>query len=175
MKPIRLAMVNDNIIPCPRMSLPNGYKFRYFQPGDAETWAYIVTPAGEFSSFVAAMARFFNEFTGAESQLWNRCLILETDDKQPIGTAMGWYNEKFRDGSYGRLHWVSIIPPYQGKGLARPLVTHAIHLMKPYHSKAYLTTQTTSYKGIKLYLDYGFRPLIQKDDCLEDGRLWPKH
>lgn len=171
MKRIRLAMINDNILPCPLVPLPNGYTFRFFRPDDTEIWAQIVSQAGEFPTLEAAAARFSNEFTDHESQLRTRCLVLEADDNQPIGTAMGWYNKDFRDGHYGRLHWVSIIPPYQGKGLARPLVTHTIHLMKPYHIKAYLTTQTTSYKGIKIYLDYGFRPLIQKKDCLEGWRI----
>ena len=165
MKHTRLTMINDNILPCPLAPLPRGYHFRFYKPGDGLIWAEIVTQADEFPALEAALDRFNREFSNADHQLSSRCLILETDSNQPIGTAMGWFNQDFRDGSYGRLHWVSIIPPYQGKGLARPLITHAIDLMKTHHSKAYLTTRIKSYKGIKLYLDYGFRPLIQSDDC----------
>jgi len=167
-------MINEDIISCPLVPLTEGFSFRPWQPGDAKTWAEIETAAGEFPDVQAALSRFSAEFTGYEDELKARCLILQTRENKPVGTAMGWYNKEFRDGSYGRLHWVSIIPAYQGLGLARPLVTSTIDLIKKNHAKAYLSTYTTNYKAIKLYLDYGFRPLIQTEDCLEGWEIAAK-
>lgn len=174
MKHIKLSMINEDITSCPLVPLKEGFSFRYWRPGDEEIWAEIETAAGEFSDLEAALRRFADEFTGFEDELKERCRILESKDKEPIGTSMGWYNREFRDGSFGRLHWVSIVPAYQGLGLARPLVTHAIDLMKAHHTKAYVTTQTTSYKAIKLYLDYGFRPLMHTEDCQEGWQIVAK-
>lgn len=171
MKPIRLWMINEEIRSCPLAPLKEGFNLRPWQIGDTQVWAEIITQAGEASHLQAALTRFTAEFSGLEQLLQSRCLILQTRDGQPIGTAMGWLNKEFGDGTYGRLHWVSIIPEYQGLGLARPLVTHAIERMKSDHTKAYLKTQTTSYKGIKLYLDYGFRPFMQSEDCLEGWEI----
>ena len=167
MKRIKLTMINEDITGCPLVPLRDGFSFRPWQPDDKQTWAEIETAAKEFPSLEAALRRFTDEFTGFEAELQSRCLILQTEDGKPIGTAMGWYNEEFRDGSYGRLHWVSITPEYQGLGLARPLITRAIDVMKRQHIKAYLNTYTVNHKAIRLYLDYGFRPLLQTEDCLE--------
>src|SRR5690554_2990379 len=156
MKQIKLTMINEDIHHTPRLPLKAGFAFRPWQGGDEQIWAELETQAGEFASVDEALTRFRQEFAGYEEELASRCVILQTREQEPVGTVMGWYDKGFADGSYGRLHWVSIKPAYQGQGLARPLVTEGIQLMKPHHTKAYLTTQTTSYKGIKLYLDYGF-------------------
>ncbi len=171
MKHIRLWMTNEDIRSCPLVPLKKGFNLRPWQGGDEQVWAEIETQAGAFPNLQAALTRFNDEFGGLEQDLQSRCLILQTSYGVPIGTSMGWFDKEFRDGTYGRLHWVGIIPSYQGLGLARPLVTHAIHRMKEQHTKACLATQTTSYKGIKLYLDYGFRPLTQTENCLEGWNI----
>lgn len=174
MKRIRLTMVNENLRNCPIAPLPPGFRFRYFTDDDEEAWIKILTQAGEFPTVAMAQERFQNEFSSSFQRLQERAFFVETEQGKPVGTAMGWYNPAFRDGNYGRLHWVAIMPPYQGKGLARPLVTKALQIMKKEHTKAYLTTRPRSYKGIRLYLDYGFKPVRQTADCQEGWDLVAK-
>ncbi|HHY08986.1 MAG TPA: GNAT family N-acetyltransferase [Firmicutes bacterium] len=155
-------MINKNLAPGPSKQLPPGFRLRFYQQGERAAWARITTQAGEFAHVSAALERFQNEFGPKEAQLPERCLFLENDAKIPIGTAIGWYG-RLRSRLLGRLHWVAIIPAYQGLGLARPLISRAINVMAKFHTKAYLTTGTGSFKGIKLYLDYGFKPLIETE------------
>jgi ribosomal protein S18 acetylase RimI-like enzyme len=97
--------------------------------------------------------------------LGKRCVFLENSNNECVGTAMGWFDDSFFRAGYGRVHWVGIKPEFQGKGLAKPLVSEVMDIIKKYHSKAYLTTQTESYKAIKIYLDFGFKPFIKDETC----------
>ena len=60
---------------------------------------------------------------------------------------------------------------YQGKGLIRPLLEATLSKLQQLHEDYWLTTQPRSMKGIKLYLDYGFLPVVENE---EDNRVW-KH
>lgn len=171
MKETRLAMINDGPLETTVVALPEGYHFRFFQDGDEQIWVKILTLAGEFATKQAATERFQNEFDQVRDHLKERMIFIVTEDNQAVGTAIGWYNEEFKDGCYGRLHWVSIVPEFQGRGLARPLVTKALKIMEEEHRKAYLTTRPRSYKGIKLYLDYGFKPLLTTETCIAGWNL----
>ena len=44
----------------------------------------------------------------------------------------------------------------------------AVECLKKYHERAYLTTQTTSARGVRIYLDFGFRPVVE-DDAAKKG------
>lgn len=90
-----------------------------------------------------------------------RCFFLETDAGRVIGTATAWHHPSFHGARYGRLHWVAIHPEFQGRKLAKPLVGAAMRRLAELHRRAYLTTQTTSWKAVKIYLDFGFEPLAE--------------
>lgn len=167
-------MINNDLAACPLTPLPPGFKFRFFRRGESKIWAQITTQAGEFPNLPAALKRFRREFIQEKENLFKRCIFLETTENQAVGTAMGWYNHDFGDGFYGRLHWVAIIPAYQGRGLARPLISQALHIIRQHHGKAYLSTGTRSFKAIKLYLDYGFEPFIQTKEHRRGWRLIEK-
>jgi ribosomal protein S18 acetylase RimI-like enzyme len=69
----------------------------------------------------------------------------------------------------GMIHWVAIEPAYQGRGLAKPLLATALQRLAQDHQRAFLGTQTTSYRAVGLYLKYGFVPVITTDS---DRRAW---
>ena len=71
----------------------------------------------------------------------------------------------------GRVHWVAIEPRFQGRGLAKPLLGAVMARLAHVHRTAYLTTQTTSYRAINLYLDFGFVPYLLAASCEEGWRL----
>ncbi|MGI2254903.1 GNAT family N-acetyltransferase, partial [Staphylococcus cohnii] len=43
--------------------------------------------------------------------------------------------------------------------LSKPLLTAAMKILAAYHNQAYLTSQTTSFQAINMYLNFGFRPI----------------
>ncbi|MFC1558026.1 GNAT family N-acetyltransferase [candidate division KSB1 bacterium] len=168
---IHVTMIMDTLDNLPEYPVSSGYSFRNYKKGDEEAWAEIETSAGEFKNVSSALKRFQSEFGPYLSEMKNRCLFLYTDEGEKIGTATAWYNSEFKDGAYGRLHWVGIRPEYQGRGLGRPLIGAAMKRIAELHQKSYLTSQTTSAAGIKIYLDFGFIPYVSTDDCRRAWRL----
>lgn len=168
---IHVTMIRETLAGLPRYPCPSGYKFHLYEDGDVRHWADIETSAGEFESIDKARAHFLKEFGPFQEEMARRCVFLTTDEGRYAGTATAWYNSDFRDGEFGRIHWVGIHRDFQGKGLGKPLMSEAMDVLGRYHSRAYLTTQTTSAIAIKIYLDFGFAPLFVRESCARAWRL----
>lgn len=169
MKNYKVKMVIDTLNIKTDFQLPKGYTIRLFTKDDIDLWAEIEAKALEFESKSAARKRFMHEFKDHVEEMEKRCLILEDNNQKAIGTVTAWYGN-LRDKYEGRIHWLSIIPEYQGKNLAKPLMMSALKILKRHHSSAYLTTQTKSIKAINLYLDLGFKPYLDEETHLA---AWP--
>jgi len=90
-----------------------------------------------------------------------QCYLLEAPGK-PIGTGAAWFKESFEGARFGRIHWVAILPEFQGRGLAKPLMTMLCRRLRDLgHDRGYLTTAAERLPAIKLYLRFGFVPLIR--------------
>lgn len=165
-----LTMVRPNMLDIPEAAMPEGYSIRTYRAGDEEHWARIEQAAGEFKSAEAALRRFREEFGGYTDAMEQRCLFVTDERGDPIGTTTAWFGEL--DGRVnGRIHWVAIVPEHQGKKLAKPLLSNALRTMAQFHDKAYLTTQTTSYIAVGMYLKYGFEPVIRTPECADGWKL----
>ncbi len=171
MKFIPIVMTNNNLAGLSVIKLPPGYTLRNFQEDDIRQWAEIETAAGEFNTIETAITRFHAEFGPYIEDFKKRSLFLATDDNKIIGTGTAWYNSDFRGKPYGRVHWIAIHPDYQGKKLAKPLVSAVLKLLATHHTQAYLTSQTTSYKAVKMYLDFGFGPFIKTEEDIEGWKV----
>jgi ribosomal protein S18 acetylase RimI-like enzyme len=99
------------------------------------------------------------EFAPVYARLPGRMLFLEHESVGPIGTTTAWDGE-FGGEMRGRIHWVGIVPAFQGQGLSKPLLSAALTRLTLNYRRAYLTTETTSYRGINLYLSFGFMPYV---------------
>lgn len=58
-----------------------------------------------------------------------RCLFIENEHGEAIATTTAWYGD-LRGKVEGRIHWVGVIPEYQGRGLAKPLLSEAMKTLK---------------------------------------------
>lgn len=151
---IELAMRVDCLNHLPWHSLPAPYGHRCFQPGDERAWARIEMSAGEFTCLEDGLAAF-RKYYPSDEELDRRMIFL-TDGGVPFATATAWFD----DDHDGRLHWVSVDAPHQGRGLSRPLVSLAMHRLRELgHVSAMLTTQTASWVAIRIYHEFGFRPM----------------
>jgi len=163
---IHIVMVRDTLDNLPRYPLPDGYSIRAFKRGEGPVWAGIGAAAGNFTSVEAAQERFDKEFAEPVDDMESRCFfIVENESNRAVGTAMAWYDPDFNGEPYGRVHWVSIIPEYQGKGLAKPLMSVVLNRLAQSHTKATLGTQTFRRAAVKLYLDLGFKPFSKNPTC----------
>jgi ribosomal protein S18 acetylase RimI-like enzyme len=155
---MKLMMYCKRIYSDSPLPLPPGYTIRSFRPGDETTWARVETLAGEFADESTALLRFHSEFGGYESDLQQRCFFLQDSAGEAIGTIMAWFGE-CEGRRIGRIHWVAIVPDYQGKKLAKPLLTYALSELSKYHQEAYLTTQKDNERAIRLYEKFGFNTI----------------
>ena len=161
-------MLRPHLSDLPPIELPEGFRIRTFREGDIANWSRIETSVDEFPTQEHAENYFEREFGPQIELMSNRSFMLETSAGKAIGTTTAWMGA-FQGETMGKIHWVAIDPAYQGKGLARPLLATAMHRLAQDHQRAFLETQTTSYRAVGLYLKYGFAPVIETES---DRRAW---
>jgi GNAT superfamily N-acetyltransferase len=141
----------------PAAPLPDGFSFRNYQPGDEAGWVELY---GAAEKYIDISRRIFDdEFHDDTEALSSRMSFIRDAKGKFVGTSCAWYDDISNDGAWGRIHWVAIHPEYQGRGLAKPLLTHSLECLKKLgHEHAYLITSTARVPAITLYLKYGFLP-----------------
>ena len=78
-----------------------------------------------------------------------------------VGVATLWMGDTF--GSlWERVHWVAVHPDHQGKGLAKCMVARMLQLYRELgcETPVYLTSQTKSYRAVRIYKQMGFVPYM---------------
>ncbi|CAF2496540.1 unnamed protein product [Rotaria sp. Silwood2] len=170
-------MYRPNMDSIPIYPLPPSYSLQLYKDdaNDIQKWIEIVMAAGELRSVEKGLEMFDKYFSKTKHRkpLSERIHFLANADGKYIGTAAAGIYEV--DGQeYGSLDWVSIIPEYQGKKLAKPMVSAVLHKVAEYANKCYLESQTTSWRAINMYADFGFVPYIKTNDCQKAWQLLSK-
>lgn len=162
----KITMYRPTMDKIPSYSFPTGYSLRLYKKdsNDEYQWAKIVQAAGEFCLIEEAEALFKKDYLSHPKSdlLTDRLYFLVNAEGQAIGTAMAWFGE-FNGEEQGSLHWVAIIPEYQGKKLAKPMLSIVLKKIAEYSNKSYLGSQTTSWRAINMYADFGFLPNMNAD------------
>jgi GNAT superfamily N-acetyltransferase len=160
MKNISVRLDRASLDGIPAATLPDGFRFRGYEPGDREAWVQLYAAAERFVSITPEL--FDSEFKRNEVELSRRMLFLLDGDDRPVGTSTGWADDFADRAIPGRVHWVAIHPHYQGRKLAKPLLSRTLQLLRDLgHPNAYLMTSTGRTPAITLYLRYGFVPTIE--------------
>jgi len=159
----KLKMVRKSGTPIPDFPLPDGFRFVFFKDGDEMDWARIETSVDEFDSEFAALLRFKEDFMQYKTELYRRCLFIETDSGEKVATANAWWSF-VEDERRAWLHWVSVAPGYQGLGLGKAVTSRVTQLLYEIEGDVnfYLSTQTWSYKAINIYKQCGYEPTDEK-------------
>lgn len=134
--------------------LPNNYHFEFYKDGDEKYWIEIEKSAQEFINDEEGIKAWEKYYLKNKNDLYNRLIFLVNDKNEKIGTATSYYNTITNNKNEGYLHWVAIKREYQGMHLAKPLITYALkNLKKLGYEEAYISTQTTTFVAVKIYLD----------------------
>ncbi len=146
-----VEMMRPDLDNWPILALPCGFTIRPYQSGDAQIWRAIHERADRFNRFDEST--FAQWFGTDEALLRARQKYLIAPDGEVIGTATAWFD----DAETGRVHWVAIVPEYQGRGLARPLLSVIGATLRDCgHSRATLTTSLQRPIAMALYRKFGF-------------------
>ena len=160
---MRLTMIRPGLEGIPFFDLPKGFSLRWYQPGDDRCWFEIHRRADRENVITPDLFR--RKFGSDEGELGRRQAYLVAPDESVIGTASAWFDRDFEGGQYGRVHYVAILPEYQGRGLSKPLLAKVCTRLRELgHERAYLTTSTGRLRAIRLYLRFGFVPLIRSPE-----------
>lgn len=145
----------------PQYTLPVGYHFVFYTPGDRDSWIDIEKSAKEFGSYEQGMESWKRYFEGKDRELVDRMVFVVNAKGEKVATATAFYDIYGRDQSgAGWLHWVAVRREYQGKGLSKPLIAHVLGIMRALgYTHAKIPTQTTTWLACKIYLDFGFTPI----------------
>lgn len=141
--------------------LPPGYHFEFYQEGDRDAWMEIEKSAKEFTSYEQGLESWNRYYGGRESELPQRMVFVVTDSGDKVATATAFYDIAGpNEENVGWLHWVAVKREHQGKGIAKPMISYVLEIMKQLgYSWAKIPTQTTTWVACKIYLDFGFRPI----------------
>lgn len=143
-----LKLVND-------VSLLRGFSLVSHRPEFMQNWTRIQRAADQLNEISDDLFRI--AFGTDDHVLHQRILYLKNAEEEIIGTSAAWFGDEPFDGSWGRVHWVAVLPEYQGQGLGKYLLSETIkRLIELGHQKAYLTTDSRRPHAIKLYQDFGF-------------------
>jgi len=154
-----IIMVKSDPWNYPDYLLPRGYIFSLYKDGDEKDWAELQVLLGQFDSFGEAEKYFVEEFMRYPNDLSKKCVFVRDEAGKTVGTASIWRGIQFGQELH-RVHWVAVHPHHQGKGIAKALISKVLDIYNAlsYKHVVYLTSQTWSYKAIRIYLDFGFVP-----------------
>ena len=163
-------MIRENLENIPHFPLPKPYQLRWYRPGDEAEWTKIHIKSDRYNVFPPE--KFAGQFGTDEELLKKRQCYLCDGDGSAVGTATAWFYDNYKGKQYGRIHWVAIMPAYQGKGLAKPMMTIMLERLGELgHVRACLGTNSMRLPAISLYMKFGFVPEIETK---ADRRIWRK-
>lgn len=172
---IPIHMIRPTLADIPQFDLPPGIGFRTFRPGDEAVWAHIQDTADLFNHVTVETHR--RDYGTDAAVLAQRQFFLENEAGEAIASASAWWTDDYAEaggGRWGEVHWVAMLPEWQGRGLARPLMTLVLNRMAELgHERAQLNTATIRLPAVNLYLRFGFVPHLYDDATTgTQRRIW---
>jgi GNAT superfamily N-acetyltransferase len=154
---VSVDMVRDNLRDIPEYRLPPGYRFRSYRPGDDVSWTSLHLAAEPFLEVSPEL--WHSQFGADLDALYDRMYFVETMQGQVAGSITAWWERhRHNPQERGRIHWVVVHPAHQNRGIARAMMTRALHRLADSHPAAMLGTSSGRLGAIKVYLDFGFHP-----------------
>ena len=158
-----VIMVNKNLAKIPHYPLTEGYSLRWFQKGDEISWRKVQLENENFNDIPKGL--FTHDFSNnLQAHSKRICFVERLLDGHIVGTAAAWWKESSDKPELGRVHWVAIIPSFQGLGLSKGLLSAVCQRLQELgHEQAYLTTSTTRLPALNLYRLFGFQAVAENE------------
>jgi len=163
-EPSRILMVRQSLEGFPVLPVPEGFALRWYEPGFEEHWLSIHLAAEKEIPITPEL--FTRRFGSDPAVLAARQCYLFSPDGIPVGTVTGWLDPEFEGAPHGRVHFLAVAPAWQGKGLAKVLMSSILQRLKKLGPpRAYLATSSNRLRAIRLYLNFGFTPLAKTGEA----------
>ncbi len=161
-------MLRPTLDAIPQIAFPEGFHIRAMLPDEGGLWRDIWRDAEPY--FPISETLFENQFGYDPQAIRWRCYFVVNGRNVAVGAISAWYNQDFKGGVWGQIHWVALRPAYWGKGLAKPMLSYTLTQMAQWHDRAFLGTQTKRLNAIKLYLNFGFVPDREEPGAVDAWR-----
>lgn len=166
---LSIDMILETLDGIPDHNLPHDFYFKWYEPGDEKLWLDIHALSEKFIATIN-LKLYHEQFNRSAEIIRQRQVFIMNAHHEAIGTSTAWFKDDYYGQPFGQVHWVAIIPEFQGKGLAKPLMSMTLKRMVELgHSRAFLSTSTGRVAAIYLYLKLGFKPFIHQDT---DSLIW---
>lgn len=145
----------------PQYALADGYRFVPYDPSYKKGWIHLHVALGQLKSFAHARHYFEQTFEAYPDTLSKQMILVVDANEQLIGSSSLWMGQHFGVEKL-RIHWLGVDHKHQRKGIAKALLCRSMQLHSELNTKEplYLTTQTNSYKAIRMYKHFGFEPYM---------------
>lgn len=154
---VSFHMVRAHLRDFPHYTLPPGYRFRTYRPGDDAHWTALHQAAEPY--FTVTPELWVREFSKHLDALADRMFFVENDAGEVVASITAWWErDRHNPEERGRIHWVVVHPAHQRKGLSKPMMTRAMQRLAESHPAAMLGTSAGRIWAVKVYLDFGFLP-----------------
>jgi GNAT superfamily N-acetyltransferase len=165
---VPVRMIRADLENVPPVSVPDGFALKWYVPGDEKDWLRIHRDAEKFLQVTEETFR--TEFGNDAALPAQRQCYLADNCGKAVGTASAWFTDDCNGERYGRVHWIAVLPGYQGRRLSLPLLSAVcLRLRELGHGNAWLETSTARISAINLYLKFGFVPDIRRES---DADAW---
>ena len=166
-----ILMEREDLLGIPEFSLPEGFHFVYYKPGDRDNWIHVEMASTEILTYEEGLRCWNKFFEGKDQELVDRMVFIEDPHGKKIATATAFYDINGENlENTGWVHWVAIDQEYQGMKLSKPLISYILNRLRELgYNRAKLSTQTTTWVACKLYLNFGFRPTAENAVKSLDG------
>lgn len=133
--------------------LPQGYHARLCRPEELSCWKELNSINPESIGF---LDDYFQRVYAKEKELFfQKCTFVCDEKDRPVGTCFLWR-------AYGKittLHWLKVLPEYEGQGIGRGLLSHVLSQAGEGEFPIYLHTHPSCYRAVHLYQEFGFKLL----------------
>ncbi len=155
-----LFMMCERLNQAAMTDMPQQYKIRLCRKNELWLWKSIhFDDANEAKKYSAYMTKYFQDvYQPNEALFWEHCLFACDQNDHPIATCFSWKAY----GEITTIHWFKVKKEYEGRGIGRALLSKVMGALEPSDYPVYLHTQPGSYQAIKLYTDFGFSFLTEK-------------
>jgi GNAT superfamily N-acetyltransferase len=163
-EPYRILMTRQSLQGFPVFPVPAGFTLRWYEPGFEEHWLAIHLAAEKEIPITPDL--FSRRFGSDPTLLAARQCYLFSMDGSPVGTITGWLDPLFEGQSHARVHFLAVVPQWQGRGLAKVLMSSVLQRLKELgHTRTYLATSSNRIHAVRLYLRFGFVPLAKTGEA----------
>lgn len=154
-------MVKNKLDKINSTSLPIGYRFTNFRPGDENNWAYIQYKAGIFKDYQIAIRTIFKVAKSFGNGFGEVCLFLENEVGERIGTIMILPSSSEDDVQ--QIKYLALNPKWQGQGLGKVLMSKAYKVINDMDGANRINLEISGDKAKGFFESLGFEKLVQEN------------